>query len=183
MAAVLRKQEKPAMQTRPEAVFALLLAATVSVLGSQSALAASVSVPTSITLDTPVALTLNKNIDFGTVRQGSCTYFIDTSGSVSVVSGSGCGYLTGATAAASVSFSAAGTVTYGVGGYTADRGVTPSDAECEEVGGGITLHCLGGAASSTASGTVLIGVHVTTDGTQAGGITYSPSMVLTVTLQ
>ncbi len=130
------------------------------------------------------ALTLTKNADinFGTVTANNAsTYRISTAGAVSTISGTGTP-LYGTTSAGNIIVSGSPYIytNISVGGYTSDNGVTPSNAQCS-LNGGAAGSC--STYFAAASQSLLIGVDVTTDGTQAAGTTAAPSFVVTAYYQ
>jgi hypothetical protein len=138
----------------------------------------------SLAFDAALALTKNSDINFGTVSAlNASTYRISTAGAVTTVSGTG-SYLTGTTAAGNIQIAGSATdgITISAGGYTADNGVTPSNAQCSYNGGAAAACAMTGAAPGSGS-TLLVGVDVATDGTQAGGTTAAPTFTITVAYQ
>lgn len=134
----------------------------------------------SIGFDVGLALTKNADINFGTVNAlNASTYRISTAGTVSTVSGTGI-HLYGATAAGNITI--AGSATDGINisvGYTANNGVTPSNAQCS-YNGGAAAFCNGNALAPGSGKALVVGVDVTTDGTQAAGTTATPSLTIFV---
>ncbi|MCP5246900.1 MAG: hypothetical protein H6937_13485 [Burkholderiales bacterium] len=109
------------------------------------------------------------------------TYTISTAGAVSHA---GAGSELGGTPAAgdiTITGSPTQTIDISVGSYSADNGVTPSNATCNYNGGGeVACNTLTGAAAPGAGKTLLLGVDATVDGTQAAGSTAAPTFVVTV---
>ncbi|MGB9154522.1 MAG: hypothetical protein WCD70_15710 [Alphaproteobacteria bacterium] len=143
---------------------------------------ATQSVIANIKFDTPLALTNNSNIQFGTVKAGqSGTYVIDTNNSITA-SGTGVWlYGTPASGNLSVSGSTTDAVTITTSNYVANGGVTPSAATCK-YGTGTATACdsgIPGAAPGTAT-PLLVGVQVVADGSQAAGSTATPSFTVSV---
>jgi hypothetical protein len=135
-----------------------------------------------------VGITFNKisDIDFGTVTAlNSSTYRMSTAGAESVVTGTGAA-LFGTPKAANITISGSTTdgVTIQATGYTANNGVTPSNAQCS-YDGGASAACssaITGAAPG-AGKTLLVGVDVAADGTQASGSTATPTFTINVNYQ
>jgi hypothetical protein len=159
----------------------------VSILGIQMAYAATQSVTANIRFDTPLTLTKNADINFGSVSAGQAnTYTITTAGSVSTTGGAGTGVpLFGPTAAGNISIVGSGAqlINISAGGYTANGGVTPANATCAYNGGAAGSCTINGAAAPAAGKTLLVGVDATADGTQAAGATATPSFTITVVYQ
>lgn len=161
----------------------------VAILGLASALthqagAATQSVTANIAFDTPLALSKTADIDFGTVKAGtSSTYTITTAGAVSAT-GSG-SFVFGSPHAASITISGSSTqlMNISVGGYTANNGVTPSNATCAYNGGSSGSCNITGAAAPGTGKTLLVGVDAAADGTQAGGTSATPSFTITAVYQ
>jgi len=133
-----------------------------------------------------VGLTLNKlsDINFGTVTAlNASTYRISPAGAVSIVSGTGT-QLYGATAAGNITIVGSTTdgINISVGGYTANNGVTPSNAQCSYNGGGAAACTMTGVAPGSGK-TLLVGVDVAANGTQAAGTTAAPSFTISVAYQ
>ena len=141
------------------------------------------SVTANISFDTPLSLAKNSDINFGTVTAASATtYRISTAGAVSVVSGSGT-TLYGTPAAGNIKIAGSATdlINISVGGYTANNGVTPSNATCAYNGGASGSCTISGAAAPGSSGkTLLVGCDVAADGTQAAGTSAAPTFTITV---
>ena len=154
-----------------------------ALLGASQAWAATQSVTANIAFDSPVTLTKTADINFGTeTAANASTYRISTAGAVTTTVGTGA-YLYGATNAGSITIAgpAADTLTISVGGYTANNGVTPSNASCAYNGGAAVTPCSYAAAVAPGAGkTLLLGVDVTADGTQAAGTTAAPTFTVTV---
>jgi hypothetical protein len=137
-----------------------------------------------IGFDVALALTKNADINFGTVNAlNASTYRISTAGTVSTVSGTGIP-LYGATAAGNITIVGSTTdgITISAGGYIADNGVTSSNAQCSYDGGAAAPCAMTGAAPGSGK-TLLVGVDVATDGTQAGGTTAAPTFTISVAYQ
>jgi hypothetical protein len=139
-----------------------------------------------LAFDLGLSMTKNADINFGTVTANNAsTYRISTTGAVSVVSGTGT-TLYGIPTAGSLTISGSTTtgITISTGAYTANNGVTPSNATCA-YNGGASSSCDAGI-SGTAPGagkTLLLGVTVAADGTQAAGTTAAPTFLVTVAYQ
>jgi len=137
-----------------------------------------------IGFDSALAMTKNSDINFGTVSALKVsTYRISTVGLVSTVSGTGTP-LYGTTAAANIQISGSATdgITISAGGYTANNGVTPSNAKCSYNGGAAAACAMTGVAPG-AGRTLLVGVDVAADGTQAAGTAAAPTFTITVAYQ
>jgi hypothetical protein len=136
----------------------------------------------SIGFDVGLALNKNSDINFGTVTAANAsTYRISTAGAVSTVSGSGT-QIYGTTSAGSITISGSSsdTITISAGSYTANNGVTPSNATCSYNGSAATPCPVTGAPPGAGT-PLLIGVDVAADGTQAAGSTAAPTFVMSVT--
>jgi hypothetical protein len=154
-----------------------------AVLGASQAWAATQSVTANIAFDAPVTLNKTADINFGTMTAlDASTYHITTANVVTTTIGTGA-HLYGATNAGSITIAgpAADTLTISVGGYTASNGVTPSNASCAYNGGAQVTPCTYAAAVAPWAGkTLLVGVDVAADGTQAAGTAATPSFTVTV---
>jgi hypothetical protein len=162
----------------------VLCSPTISVNVASSALI--FNQPADIGFDAALALTKNSDINFGTVTANNAsTYKISTAGVLSIVSGTGV-QLYGTTSAGNITIvgSAADGITISTGGYIANNGVTPSAATCAYNGGGASS-CNAGinVAAPGAGTTLLVGVKVAANGTQAAGTTAAPSFTVTVAYQ
>jgi hypothetical protein len=148
---------------------------------SADAMAATQSVTSNISFDTPLTITPNQQINFGTVAAGTAgTYTISTAGSVTTANGN---WLYGTKAAGNLTIagSTTDTISISVVSYTASNGVTPSNATCAYAGGAAGSCTLSGIAAPGTGKTLLLGVDATVDGTQAAGTSATPSFVVTVT--
>ena len=159
-----------------------LAIALTGVLAASAAYAATQSVTANIKFDTPLSLTKNNDIQFGTVKARQAgTYVINTANNVTASSGGV--WLFGIPAAGSIAVtgSTTNTVTISTSGYTANNGVTPSAATCK-YGAGMAVSCDSGisGAAPGASTPLLVGVQVVADGTQAPGSTATPSFTVSV---
>jgi hypothetical protein len=157
---------------------------TAALLGAFQAWAATQSVTANIAFDAP--LTLNKGVDinFGTVTANNAsTYRISPAGALTTISGSG-SYITGATSAGSITIAGSTTdgITISAGGYIANNGVTPSNAQCSYNGGAAAACAMTGAAPGAGT-PLLVGVDVATDGTQAAGTSAAPTFTISVAYQ
>ncbi len=163
--------------------FLALAAAASAFLGASQAGAATQSVTANINFDTPLTLTKNADINFGTMTASNAsTYRITTAGTITTTVGTGA-YLYGATNAGSITIagSVADTIAISVGGYTANNGVTPSNASCAYNGGAAVTPCSYASAAAPGAGKpLLLGVDVAADGTQAAGTSAAPSFTVTV---
>src|SRR5260370_515630 len=111
-----------------KARFPVLAIGIATLLGAFQAWAATQSVTANIAFDTPLTLTKNADINFGTMTASNAsTYRITTAGTITTTAGTGA-YLYGATNAGSITIAGpvADTIAIDVGGYTANNGVTPS---------------------------------------------------------
>lgn len=161
--------------------YALAIAVT-GVMAAGAAHAATQSVNANIKFDTPLALTKNNDIQFGTVKAGQAgTYVIDTSNAVTASSGGVWLYGTPAAGYLTVAGSTTNAVTVTTSGYTASNGVTPSAATCK-YGTGAAAACDSGlsVAAPGTSTPLLVGVQVVADGSQAAGSTATPSFTVAV---
>lgn len=157
---------------------ALIVAAALSC--SADAFAATSVVTANISFDTPLTLTPVTQINFGTVAaKTNATYTISTTGAVTTANGT---WLYGQKSAGSITIagSTKDTINISVGSYTANGGVTPANATCS-YNGGVAGSCnISTAAAPGAGKTLLLGVDVTTDGTQNAGSTAAPTFTVTV---
>jgi hypothetical protein len=145
------------------------------------AMAATQSVTANIAFDTPLAITKNSDIQFGTVKAGAAaTYTISTAGTITAA-GSGV-WLLGTPAPGSLTISGSNTQTIdiSVGSYSANGGVTPANATCSYNGGAAGTCAITGAMAPGVGKTLLLGVDAVVDGTQAAGATAAPTFVVTV---
>jgi hypothetical protein len=151
-------------------------------LGAFQAWAATQSVTANIAFDSPLTLTKTADINFGTMTASNAsTYVITRLGTIFTTAGTGT-YLYGATNAGSITIAGPtnDTITISVGSYTANNGVTPSNASCFYK---LTLRTPCSYAGATAPGagtTLLLGVTVAADGTQAAGTAATPTFTVTV---
>jgi hypothetical protein len=166
-----------------KAKFLVLALGTTALLGASQAWAATQSVTANIAFDTPLTLTKTADINFGTeTATNASTYRITTAGAVTTTVGTGA-YLYGATNAGSITIagSVSDTLTISAGAYTLNNGVTPFNVSCAYNGGAAVTPCSYAAAVAPGAGkTLLLGVDVTADGTQAAGTTAAPTFTVTV---
>ena len=166
-----------------KARFFFLAVGITALMGAPQVRAATQSMTANIKFDAPVTLTKNADINFGTMTASNAsTYRITTAGAITTPVGTGV-YLYGATNAGSITIAGpvADTLTISVGGYTANNGVTPSNASCAYNGGAAVTPCSYAAAVAPGAGkTLLVGVDVAADGTQAAGTTAAPTFTVTV---
>jgi hypothetical protein len=166
-----------------KARFLVLALGTTALLAASEAWAATQSVTANIAFDTPLNLTKTADINFGTeTAANASTYQITTAGAITTTVGTGA-YLYGATHAGSITIAGptADTLAISVGGYTVNNGVTPSNASCAYDGGAAVSPCSYAAAVAPGAGkTLLLGVDVAADGTQAAGTSATPSFTVTV---
>ncbi|TAL27850.1 MAG: hypothetical protein EPN97_16190 [Alphaproteobacteria bacterium] len=132
----------------------------------------------SITFDVPITITKVSDINFGTCKTASSVYTMSTAGSISAT-GSGA-YISGTTSAGNLTIggSTTSTVTLSVGNYQANGGPTPSNAKGAYNGGAAASFPMTVAAPG-AGKTLLLGVDLTTTGSEATGTTFSPSFDVT----
>jgi hypothetical protein len=153
----------------------------VGLLSIHQAWAATQSVSANIAFDTPLTLQKFADINFGTMTASNAsTYRITTAGAITTIAGTGA-YLYGATSTGFIRMrggSNSETITVSVGGYTADQGVTPSNATCTD--GFITPVSCANVTLPNANRNLILGVDVTADGTQAAGTSAAPSFTVTV---
>jgi len=145
------------------------------------AMAATQSVTSNIAFDTPLSITKNADINFGTVAAGIAgTYTISTAANITTVGGN---WLYGSKAAGSLTIAGStnDTINISVGSYTAANGVTPANATCAYAGGAEGSCTLSSVAAPGTGKALLLGVSATVDGTQAAGSTAAPSFTVTVT--
>jgi hypothetical protein len=164
------------------AQFLALALGTAALLGVSQVRAATQSVFAFIAFDTPLTLTKNADINFGTMTASNAsTYRITTAGVITTTVGTGA-YLYGATNAGSITIvGGTDTLAISVGGYTVNNGVTPSNASCAYNGGAAVTPCSYAAAVAPGAGkTLLLGVDVAADGTQAPGAFAAPTFTVTV---
>ncbi len=163
--------------------FNLAALAAIMVLSASAATAANPqSVTANIAFETPLTITKNNDINFGMVQAAQAgTYTIDTVGTVTA---SGGGVSLGGTQNAgnlTIAGSATQTIDILADNYAANGGVTPSAATCAYSGGAAAACSLTTQTAPGAGGrTLLVGVQVVADGTQAAGATAAPTFDVTV---
>ena len=165
------------------AIFVAIL--SLAGLLSHEAWAATQSVTANIAFDTPLSMNKTSDIDFGTVTASNAsTYRISTAGAVSTVTGTGTS-ISGSPHAASITLSGSSSqlMNISAGLYTANNGVTPSNASCAYNGGASGACSIIGAAAPGAGKTLLVGVDVAADGTQAAGTSAAPTFTITAVYQ
>lgn len=167
-------------ETKQKNILRLAVAAA-ALLFSADAMAATQTVTSNIAFDTPLTISQNQAINFGTVAAGvAATYTISTAGAVTTTGGN---WLYGTKTAGNLTIAGSSndTVSISVGSFTASNGVTPANPTCS-YGGGAATSCtsaITGAAPGTGK-TLLLGIDAQVDGTQAAGTTATPSVVVTV---
>jgi hypothetical protein len=162
-------------------VIMMAAAGMAGVLAMSNAYAATQAVTANIAFDTPLSLTKNSDINFGTVKAGvASTYTISTANSISATGGGQWLYGTPAVGDITIAGSATQVVNISVGGYTANGGVIPSNAQCAYDGGAEGSCTINSAAAPGAGKTLLVGVDAAADGTQVAADTATPSFTVTV---
>lgn len=152
-------------------------------LAEGMAFAATSTFTTTVTFAAPLALTQVKSPNFGVVRADTtATYSLSTTG---VVTTSGLGSVVSSAGAQSGQLTIAGsslqTIDIAAGNYKDDQGVTPSNAVCAYNGGAPVAGCvISGAPAPGAGKTLLVGLNITADGTQADNSTASPTFDVNV---
>lgn len=170
------------MKSQKQKFVLRLAVAAAALLFSADAMAATSTVTSNISFDTPLTISSNSSINFGTVAAGVAgTYTMSTAGALTSVGGN---WLYGNKSAGSLTIagSANDTITISVGGYTASNGVTPQKATCA-YNGGAAASCDNTAITGAAPGagkTLLLGLDAVVDGTQAAGSSATPTIVVTV---
>lgn len=144
--------------------------------------AATQSVTANIAFDTAITLTKNADINFGVVRALTADTYTITTGAVVTAGGGATNILGGTPAAGNINIvgSSTQTIAISVGSYTANNGVTPSNATCAYNGGGAGACSLTAQAAPAAGKTLLLGVQVAASGAQAAGTSAAPTFVVTV---
>lgn len=130
-----------------------------------------------------ITITKNNDIDFGTVMRGACTYTINTSGTVSGNPSGTCYTLSGTPVAGNLTIrgSSSQTITISAGSYTAASTVTPSAATGKYNNGSEVSFPMNNVTAPTSGGkTLLLGVTLTTAGTETPLTTYQPTFTITV---
>lgn len=155
----------------------------VAILASGIALAATQNFTASVRFAAPLVLTKVADPNFGTLKAGSAaSYSLSTAG---VVTTSGLGEVISTTGTQSGQLTIAGsslqTIDISAGNYTANNAVTPSNARCAYNGGGAVAGCsISNAVAPGAGKTLLIGLDIAADGSQADGSTASPTFDVVV---
>lgn len=154
-----------------------ILAASVAVvaLTAGAAFAASQNFVANIAFATPLTLTKISDLDFGTVRAGQAgSYTLSTAGTVTTVGGE----IIGGTPQAgelTIAGSLTQTININTSGLTPNSGVTPSAPTCA-YDGGVEAPCtLTNQAAPGAGKTLLVGLTLDADGTQADGTLATPN--------
>jgi hypothetical protein len=146
-----------------------------------AAIAATQSVTANIAFDTPLTMTKNFDISFGTVAALTAgTYTISPAGVVTPSGGGVVLYGTPQAGDIDIAGSATQAINISVGSYTANNGVTPSAATCSYDGGVAGACSLTAQAAAGAGTNLLVGVQVVADGTQAAATAAAPTFVVTV---
>lgn len=161
----------------------VLLVGIAVFLYAEKAVSVTQSVTAHINFDTPVSLTKNSDINFGTLSSGTAdTYTITSTGAVTAA-GPGA-HVSGSTTAGDITIvgSATQTIDISAGNYTSDNGVTLQNATCSYDGGAAGPCAITGAQAPSGSGkSLLIGVQAVTDGTQTAGTSAAPGFTISVT--
>lgn len=166
-------------------IITVLMAGTIFSI-SQNAYALSQSMTAAVTFIAPLAVSSISNPSFGKLaaNAGATVYTLNTSGSVSVVSGTG-EALGGSPAAGSMSISGSSsqTIDISASNLTDDGNVTPSAVTCL-YGSGTEIPCndtsLNTATAPGGGKTLKVGLTITTSGNEADGDTAAPSFDITV---
>jgi hypothetical protein len=130
-----------------------------------------------------ITITKNSDIDFGTVKRGACTYTINTSGTISGTPSGSCSALSGTPSVGSLTIrgSSSQTITISAGSYTAASTVTPSAATGKYNNGSEVSFPMNNVSAPTSTGkTLLLGVTLTTAGSEADLTTYQPTFTISV---
>jgi len=159
-----------------------LLGTTAIATGSYAAVQ---TVAANINFDYAVTLTKNADINFGTVAAGTVESYTITTAGVVTAQGSSNNVLYGTTAAADITIkgSATQTIAISVGNEVSDNGVDIHAAsETCSYNGGASGSCslTAQAAPSQVGKTLLLGVRVDADGTQAAASSAAPHFDVTV---
>lgn len=154
--------------------------AAVALVADPSAWSATQSVTANIRFDTPLAITLNNNIDFGSVQAGVAdTYTISPTGATSH-SGSGA-FLFGTPTAGSVGIVGSTTQTLNItSSFTNSAHVTLANATCKYGAGAAGSCTIPAAAAPGAGTTLLVGVDAQVSATAPSGTAETPSITLTI---
>jgi hypothetical protein len=160
-----------------------LSVAAIALMTVPSAWSASQSVTAHIAFDTPLNVSVNQNLDFGTVTAGvaSTTYRVSTAAVISNVSGPGAP-LYGTIKAGNVTISGSTTnsVNIAVSSSAAGtNGSTVGNFTCDYNSGGSGSCTIATGAAPAGGKTLLIGADVTAPNI-AAGLTDAPSLTVTV---
>ncbi len=146
-----------------------------------NAFAITQSITANIAFDAPLSMTKNSDINFGVVRAGiNDVYTISTAGVVTAAGAGGTVFGTPTAGNITISGSTTQTIDISAGSYTANNGVTPSNARCAYNGGASAACSLTTQAAPGAGKTLLVGVDATVTGSPAAGATAAPTFVITV---
>lgn len=160
-----------------------LLVCIAVLLYAEKAFPVTQPVTAHIGFDTPVSLTKNSDMDFGTVSSGTAdTYTLASDGTVTAA-GPG-ERLFGNPAAGNIAITGSSTQTINIsaGAYTTDNGVTLQNATCAYNGAPAVPCAITAAAPPSGAGKpLLIGVQAVTDGTQTPGTVATPGLTISVT--
>lgn len=148
----------------------LALVAASALIGS-TAYAVSQSVSATVKFATPITLTKNSDINFGTVGTGAQTFKINTTGTVTAIGAGTAQPLGGATTASNITIkgSPTQTINVNVNGYGSQSGVTLQNANCRYDTGTEALCSAASFDSLTPNpaGKILyLGVEAVADGSQ-----------------
>lgn len=151
---------------------------------ASAAIAAKVTVNTSVKFRAPLVLSKLADIDFGFVSAGVAdTYTITPAGKVSAA---GKGELLGGTPRAgniSIKGSKSQSINVWVNNYKSHSGVTLQNASCTYNGEGEAIRgcrILGGKPPGAEGKTLQVGVQAVVDGKQTEGVVATPSFDITV---
>ena len=156
-----------------------------ALLIGKTAMAATEEVTANIAFDTPLSITVYGDPGLGTVRAGVAEVYSIHPDNGLTAQNSSSNILYGWAGAADmlITGSTTASVQFSVANYTADNGVTPSNAVCNYADDP-TAACDGMLGGPPGGGTVLfVGVTLTVDGTQTAGETAEPTFDLTVIYQ
>jgi len=157
-----------------------LAVAAAALLFSADAMAATQSVTANINFDTPLTITKNNDINFGTVTTTPDTYTISTAGSVTAA-GSG-QFLRGTPTAGNITIagSTTQTIAISVGSYVASSHVTLSNPTCSYNGAAVAA-CTGSGLTAPGTGkTLLLGIDATVGAGATAGTPETPSYTVTI---
>lgn len=160
------------------------LALGCTVLMASSTYALTSNFTATVNFTQPFTVAESTQMTFGTLIAGVATSYVITTASAAT-SGAGGGVIGGAPAAGDFRIDDTGTATTTlsvvVNNLTADNGVTPTSPTCAYNGGG-ELSCaapitglVNPNSGTAAAKTLLVGMTLVIDGTQADGTTASPS--------